>query len=184
MYVVFFLLIITGNYIWGELVVPHYRNVFSGVLVVFFFAKSTRGVLTGKGVLCLFRFLLAALSFHIFWNSNLFPLSIYLSIYLSISITFLFVQGSVYIGYCSSVTIAMDVHPLQRVLVYLLWFNSCLLQIVTVFIFNDPSTFWLAFSPLQQFHAAHQLHLEFCGLFITSLSILIQFLDCCRNELI
>ena len=107
MYVVFFLLIITGNYIWGELVVPHYRNVFSGVLVVsFFFAKSTRGVLTGKGVLCLFSFLLAALSFHIFWNSNLFPLSIYLSIYLSISITFLFVQGSVYIGYCSSVTIA------------------------------------------------------------------------------
>ena len=109
---------------------------------------------------------------------------LYLSIYLSISITFLFVQGSVFIGYCSSVTIAMDVHPLQRVLVYLLWFNSCLLQIVTVFIFNDPSTFWLAFSPLQQFHAAHQLHLEFCGLFITSLSILIQFLDCCRNELI
>ena len=180
MYVVFFSLTITRNYISGELVVPHYRNVFSGVLVVFFLAKSTRGVLTGKDVLCLFSFLLAALSFHIFWNSNLVPLSIYLSI----SITFLFVQGSVYIGYCSSVTIAMDVHPLQRVFVYLLWFNSCLLQIVTVFIFNDPSTFWQAFSPLRQFHAAHQLHLEFCGPFITSLSILIQFLDCCRNELI
>ena len=90
----FFLLIITGNYIWGELVVPHYRNVLSGVLVVFFFAKSTRGVLTGKGVLCLFSFLLAALSFHIFWNSNLVPLFIYLSIYLYLSLFYLFKVAS------------------------------------------------------------------------------------------
>ena len=131
-------------------------------------------------LLCLFSFLLAALLFCSYWNSNLVPLSIYLSIF----ITFLYVQGSFYIGYCSSFTIAMDVYPLQRVLVSLLWFNSCLLQIVTVFIFNDSSTFWLTNSPLQPFHAAHQLHLEFCGLFITWLSILIQFLDCCRNELI
>ena len=183
MYVVFFLLIITGNYIWGELVVPHYRNVFSGVLVVFFLAKSTRGVLTGKDVLCLFSFLLAALSFHIFWNSNLFPLSIYLSTYLYLSLFYLFKVAPT-LGTALPSPLPMDVHPLQRVLEYLQWLNSCLLQIVTVFIFNDRSTFWLAFSPLQQFHAAHQLHLEFCGPFITSLSILIQFLDCCRNELI
>ena len=151
---------------------------FLGFLVVFF-AKSTCGVLTGKGVLCLFSFLLTALIISYFLAFKLSS-----SIYLSISITFLFVQGSVYIVYCSSITVAMDVHPLQRVLVYLLWFNSCLLQIVTVFIFNDSSTFWLAFSPLKPFHTAHQLHLEFCGLFITWLSILIQFLDCFRNELI
>ena len=181
MYVVFFLLIITGNYIWGELVVPHYRNVFSGVLVVFILLNL---LVVSSLEKVFFAYLVFFLLLYHFIFSEIQTYFLYLSIYLSISITFLFVQGSVYIGYCSSVTIAMDVHPLQRVLVYLLWFNSCLLQIVTVFIFNDPSTFWLAFSPLQQFHAAHQLHLEFCGLFITSLSILIQFLDCCRNELI
>ena len=42
---------------------PHYKNVFSGVFGSFF-AKFTLGILTGKRyLLCLFSFLLAALSF-------------------------------------------------------------------------------------------------------------------------
>ena len=47
MYVVFFLLTDSINYVSGELVLPHYRNVFSGVFGSFF-AKFTHGVLTGK----------------------------------------------------------------------------------------------------------------------------------------
>ena len=69
---------LTGNYISGELVVPHYKNVFSGVFGSFF-AKFTHGILTGKRyLLCLFSFLLAALSFCSHWNSNFVPLSVYL----------------------------------------------------------------------------------------------------------
>ena len=69
---------LTGNYISGELVVPHYKNVFSGVFGSFF-AKFTHGILTGKRyLLCLFSFLLAALSFCSYWNSNFVPLSVYL----------------------------------------------------------------------------------------------------------
>lgn len=47
MNVVSFVLIITGYYISGELVSPHYVNIFSGVSRSFV-AKAIRGVLTGK----------------------------------------------------------------------------------------------------------------------------------------
>ena len=104
MYVVFFLLIITGNYIWGELVVPHYRNVFSGVLVVFFFLLNLLVVSSLEKVF--FAYLGFFLLLYHFIFSEIRTYFLYLSIYLSISITFLFVQGSAYIGYCSSVTIA------------------------------------------------------------------------------
>ena len=91
MYVVFFLLIITGNYIWGELVVPHYRNVFSGVLVVFFLLNL---LVVSSLEKVFFAYLVFFLLLYHFIFSEIQTYFLYLSIYLYLSLFYLFKVAS------------------------------------------------------------------------------------------
>ena len=79
MYVVFFLLTNSINYISGELVVPHYRNIFSGVFGSFF-AKFTLVSSLGKGIF--FAYLVFFLLLYRFVVTEIQTLFLYLSIYI------------------------------------------------------------------------------------------------------
>ena len=105
----------------GQIVIPHYRKVFTRVSRSYF-ARSAYGVLTGKRwVVCPIHYNYSRLHvLLILVQVWIFQTVIFNWIYL-FSCVFLFLksQNFIYFGDQASFNNALDVHPIQRVLVSL-----------------------------------------------------------------